>query len=383
MKNLTIKRKTKDAEQYSKELLLGALLTIAILDHTRLFFHYWNTNPGDLESTTPILFFTRFISHFFAPTVFFISGTYLFIWSKGKSKPQFFYGLIRLALLLISIELIVNNFLWTFDPFYRTIGLFIIGALGLSIGLLAFLQFLPGKLLLVLSVLFLIAHHLLDGIPAAGKSPASIIWYILHQQKYIPAGERLFIVNYTLIPWFALLSLGYATGYLYRRKSLLATGVLLTCLFFILRGLNLYGDLQPWTRQETFTKTVLSFFSVTKYPASLDFICITLGPMFIVLHYIEGVQNKVTDFFVAFGSAPLFTYLLSTLVIHLAAMINLWLTGGPWSAMLITPRSYQQGNMLSDYGYPLGTVYLLWLLFLFMLFGCCKLYHSFSSKRTS
>ncbi|SEA00514.1 DUF1624 domain-containing protein [Pedobacter hartonius] len=382
MKDPAVKRKTKDSEQYSKELVLGILLTIAILDHTRLFFHYWNTNPGNLESTTPLLFFTRFISHFFAPTVFFITGTYLFIWSKAKSKRQVCYGLLRLALLLISTELVVNNFLWTFDPFYRTIGLFIIGALGLSIGLLAFLQFLPEKFLLVLSLLFLIAHHLLDGIPVTGKSPASVIWYILHQQKYIPSGEYLFIVNYTIIPWFALLSLGYTTGYLYRRKWLLATGIVLTCLFFILRGMNWYGDPKPWIRQETFTKTVLSFFSVTKYPASLDFICITLGPMFIVLHCIEGLQNKLTDFFVTFGSAPMFTYLLSTLVIHLAAMINMELTGGSWSALLITPDSYQQGNVLSDYGYPLGTVYLLWLLFLFMLYGCCKFYHSFSSKRT-
>jgi uncharacterized membrane protein len=380
MQDLTVKTEAKDAEQYSKELLLGALLTIAVLDHTRLFFHYWNTNPGDLESTTPILFFTRFISHFFAPAVFFITGTYLFIWSKDRSGQQVFYGLIRLALLLISTELIVNNFLWTFDPFYRTIGLFIIGALALSIGLLAFLQFLPEKFLLVLSLLFLFAHHVLDGIPATGKKPASITWYILHQQKYIPEGERLFIVNYTLIPWFALLSLGYTAGYLYRRKWLVVTGVVFICLFFILRGINLYGDLQPWSRQETFTKTVFSFFSVTKYPASLDFICITLGPVFIVLHYIEGIQNRLTDFFVTFGSAPLFTYLFSTLMIHLAAMINIWLSGKPWSAMVISPDSYQKGNLLSKYGYSLSTVYFLWLLFIFILYVCCRLYHSLSSK---
>lgn len=369
----------KEEEKYSKELLLGILLTVAILDHTRLFFHYWNTNPGNLESTTPFLFFTRFISHFFAPSVFFITGSHLFVWSRGRSKKEIFYGLIKLALVLVLLELVVNNFLWTFDSAYHTMGLFIIGALGLSICLLAFLQFLPKNILLLFSILVLIAHHLSDGIQVKGISAPAIIWYITHQQKYIPAGERLFIINYTLIPWFAVLSSGYAIGYLYRRKWLLPTGILLTALFFILRGINGYGDIQPWVIQADMTKTILSFFNVTKYPASADFMCITLGPVFILLHVIKKRRNQFTNFFVTFGSAPLFTYLLSTFVIHAAAMIHLWIMGQPLSAMVITPESYQQGTVLSTYGYPLAIVYLLWIIFLLVLYYCCRLYHSFSA----
>ncbi|MFD2288116.1 hypothetical protein GJU39_20140 [Pedobacter petrophilus] len=376
MKNPTVKKQIEDPEQYSKELLLGILLTIAILDHTRLFFHYWNTNPGKLETTTPILFFTRFISHFFAPTVFFITGTYLFRWSKDKSRRQVFYHMLLLAFLLIVVELLINNFLWTFDFQYRTIGLFIIGALGLSIGLLAFLQFMPKKLLLLFSILVLIFHHSIDGVTVTGKSLSAILWYILHQQKYIPDGERLFIVNYTILPWFALLSLGYAIGHHYQRKWLLTTGLVLTCLFFILRGIN-FGDSQPWTIQVSFVKTLISFFSVTKYPASIDFICITLGPMFIVLHYIKGIRNKLTDFFVTFGSAPLFTYLLSTFLIHLAAMIGLCFTDISISAMITTSKSYEKGNELSNYGYSLGVVYLLWLVFVFLLYYCCRCYRTY------
>ncbi|MFW0717711.1 DUF1624 domain-containing protein [Pedobacter sp. N23S346] len=381
MKNQTLSGKPADVEQYSKALLLGILLTIAILDHTRLFFHYWNTNPGNLESTTSVLFFTRFISHFFAPTVFFLSGTYLFKWSKDKSRQQVFYKMLMLAFILICIELVINNFLWTFDLQYRTIGLFIIGALGLSIFLLAFLQFIPKKFLLLFSILVLIGHHLLDGITLTGQSSSTILWSVLHQQKYIPAGERLFIINYTLIPWFAILSLGYAIGHLYQRKWLLATGIVLTSLFFILRGINIYGDFQPWAKQETFEKTILSFFSATKYPASTDFVFITLGPMFIVLHYIKGIKNKLTDFFVTFGSTPLFTYLISTLLIHLTAMIGLALSGKSWSVMVITPKSYITGNALSNYGYSLGIVYLLWLVFVFLLYMCCRFYRTYLLRK--
>lgn len=381
MKNQIISKKPVDTESYSKQLILGILLTIAILDHTRLFFHYWNTNPGDLENTTPILFFTRFISHFFAPVVFFITGTYLFQWSRRKSSQQIFYNLLLLAFLLIAIELVINNFFWTFDLQYRTIGLFIIGALGLSIFLLAFLQFMSKKLLIVFSMLVLIGHHLLDGFVLTGQSSTTILWSVFHQQKYIPAGERLFIINYTIIPWFAILSLGYAIGHLYQKKWLLPAGIVLTCLFFILRGINLYGDLQPWSKQETFEKTMLSFFSVTKYPASTDFVLITLGPMFIFLHYIKGVRNRLTDFFVTFGSYPLFTYLLSTLMIHLAAMVGLFFINQPLSAMVITPKSYVKGNELSNYGYPLIAVYLLWMIFVFLLYHCCKFYQTYVLRK--
>ena len=380
MKNQITPEKSVNTESNSKELILGILLTVAILDHTRLFFHYWNTNPGNLDSTTPMLFFTRFISHFFAPTVFFITGTYLFQWSQRKSSRQVFYNMLLLAFLLIVVELLINNFLWTFDFQYRTIGLFIIGAHGLSIGLLAFLQFMPKKILLIFSILVLIGHHLLDGLVPKDDSLTTTLWSILHQQKYITDGERLFVINYTIIPWFAILSSGYAVGHLYKRKWLLPTGIMLTALFFILRGIN-FGDPQPWIPQETFVKTLLSFFSVTKYPASFDFICITLGPVFIFLHFIKDVQNRVTIFFITFGSSPLFTYLLSTLMIHFAAMAGLCFTGISISEMVTTSKSYEKGNELSNYGYSLGVIYLLWIVFVFPLYRCCKFYQSYTRRR--
>jgi len=373
-KSPTFSTARSDEENYSKEVLTGFLLCLAFLDHTRLFFHYWNTNPGNLESTSPMLFFTRFISHFFAPAVFFMSGMRIYMWSKGCDKRKIFYTLIKFGFVLILTEAVLNNFLWTFNIYYQTLGLFIIGALGLSIIVLAFLQYLPKSLILLLSLLVLFGHHVLDAIELKGFSPASLSWYFLHQQKYIPVEDRLFIINYTIIPWFAILSSGYAIGYLYRRKWLLTSGISLVILFIILRIFNNYGESEPWVMYPDKVKTILSFFSLTKYPASLDFVAITLGPIFIVLHYLWGIRNGLTDFFATFGSVPLFSYLISTLIIHLVAMINLQLQGGSWSDMVITPSSYESGSPLSAYGYSLLTVYLFWLVFIGIIYACCRIY---------
>ncbi|MDX6189418.1 hypothetical protein SGQ83_08675 [Flavobacterium sp. Fl-318] len=364
----------------SRRILLGVIMTFAILDHTRLFFHYWNTNPADLDHTTFSLFFTRFISHYFAPAVFFIAGIELFQWMGKKTKKQNIWPLFQLGSVLILIEIFINNFLYTFDPYYRTIGVFIIGSLGLCLYFMAGLQYLNRNWILGISLIILIGHHVLDSIQMKGDSPNAILWYLLHQQKFIPHNQSLYIVNYTLLPWLGVLLLGYFWGFfcrsesspVLRKKVLLYSGFILIAVFFVLRGLNGYGESIPWKTGSSSLLSVLSFFNLTKYPASLEFLAITLGPIFLFLAYAENWKNRVAQFFFTLGQFPLFTYLFSTLIIHLAAMAWLFFNGKPLQNMVITTASYGAKSPLLNYGYSLATVYLLWLVFVLICYFAVK-----------
>jgi uncharacterized membrane protein len=183
------------------------------------------------------------------------------------------------------------------------------------------------------------------------------------------------------------MALGYLFGTFYqkgydvslRKKWLLRLGLGAIALFFILRGLNVYGDLAPWTVQDTITKTILSFFKVTKYPPSLLFICVTLGPAMLFLYAYENTQNKVTNFFLAFGRVPLFYYFLHMLVIHVFAIISIFIFGGNWQDMIMTGKNFMNGN-LKTYGYSLFIVYLVWISVVFLLFPLCKQYMKYKAN---
>lgn len=364
----------------TRRMLLGIVITFAILDHTRLFFHYWNTNPSDLDHTTFSLFFTRFISHYFATAVFLIAGIELFDMMAKKTKKQNVWHLFRLGGALIFIEIFINNFLYTFDFYYRTIGIFIIGSLGLCMFCIAGLQYLNRNILLVISLSIILCHNLLDSIQMKGTSVMDILWYFLHQQKFLPQDHNMYIVNYTLLPWLAVLLLGYFFGLFYRlesnavirKKMLLYSGWSSICFFFLLRGINLYGDPNPWQIEISHVKTTLSFFNLTKYPASLDYLAITLGPILLVLAYGENWKNKIVDFFFVLGKHPLFTYLLSTFLIHFMAMTGVLFKSISLQMMVITPVSYTADSPLIDYGYSLATVYLLWGIFVLICYFIVK-----------
>ncbi|CAD0007403.1 MULTISPECIES: DUF1624 domain-containing protein [Flavobacterium] len=360
--------------------LLGIVMAFAILDHTRLFFHYWNTNPADLDHTTWPLFFTRFISHYFAPAVFFITGMELFHIMGKKTKTQNVWYLLSLGSALILIEIFINNFLYTFDIYYRTIGVFIIGSLGLCIFCMAGFQYFSRTFILVISLSIIAGHHLLDPIQFEGHSMKAVLWYLLHQQKYIPLGQNMYIINYTILPWLGIILSGYFFGFYYRpessavirKKILLYSGWISICLFFLLRSINDYGESNPWKIEVSTAKTILSFFNLTKYPASLDYILITLGPVFLFLAYAENLKNKISDFFFTLGNYPLLTYLFSTFIIHLAAMLSLYFQSKPLQMMIITSASYNNESPLSHYGYSLSTVYILSSAFILICYFTIK-----------
>ena len=366
-------------------------MVIMALDHTREYFHLgaFVNDPSDLAITTPIIFFTRFITHFCAPVFVFLAGTSAFLYGSKKTKPELFKFLITRGLWLILVEIVIMSFIWFFDINYSTIILQVIFAIGVSMIVLGILIYLPRKAILVLALLLIDGHNLLDGITMEGKSFTSVIWYILHQSSFIEFSENfVMIVAYPVLPWIGVMALGYCFGGFYardfdvtmRRKWLLSLGLGAIVLLFIIRSINIYGDPIPWTIQKNTTFTILSFLNVTKYPPSLSFLLITLGPALLFLYATETIKNKFTDFFLVFGRVPFLYYILHILIIHFFALIILVITGGDWKIMVLDWRavmlseSVLTDSKLASYGYPLWVVYLIWISIVLLLYPLSKKY---------
>lgn len=358
-------------------------MVIMALDHVRDYFHLgaFMYDPVNMETTTPALFFTRFITHYCAPIFVFLAGTSAFLYGAKKTKVQLAKFLMTRGLWLIFIEIVVMNFLWWFDITYSFINLQVIWAIGICMILLGMLIYLPKKLILILGLAMVFGHNLLDGIVMQGSSIKSIIWYVLHQQNFVPFGTRFVGIFYPIIPWVGVMALGYVFGSLYqsgfdmrsRKKWLLRLGLGSVVLFFVLRAINVYGDPIPWSVQKNGTFTIMSFFNVYKYPPSLLFLLITLGPGFLFLYATESIKNKITDFFLVFGRVPFFYYILHIFIIHLSALVIHALLGGNWRDMILDASIFTT-NTLANYGYSLFVVYLVWIAIVLSLYPICKKY---------
>jgi uncharacterized membrane protein len=381
--------KIKNSRVESIDLLRGLVMVIMALDHTRFYFHLgaMMSDPTNLETTTPILFFTRYITHYCAPVFVFLAGTSAFLYGSKKTKTELFKFLFSRGIWLIFLELVLNNFLWCFDITYGFVQLQVIWAIGFSMICLSILVYLPKKVLLAIGIILVAGHNLFDGIIMEGNSFKSILWYSLHQHSFFPLGEsRMVAISYPVLSWIGVMVLGYCFGIFYekgsdvsiRKKWLMRLGVGATLLFFILRGINDYGDLVPWSQQKNITHTILSFLNVTKYPPSLAFLLITLGPSMLLLYATDNLKNKITNFFVVFGRVPLFYYFLHILIIHLTAMLGLIFIGGNWTDMILNNQIFESGQ-LAYYGYSLWVVYIIWICIILLLYPLCKWYMKYKS----
>lgn len=365
-------------------------MVIMALDHCRDYFHSGAmvNDPTDMATTTPILFFTRFITHFCAPVFVFLAGTSAFLYGRKKTKPVLFKFLFTRGLWLIFIDIVVMSLIWRFDITYGFINLQVLWAIGVSMIVLAILIYLPQKALLILSLLLIAGHNLLDGITMEGKSFTSVIWYILHQSNLVVFSDNFAMyIFYPILPWIGVMALGYCFGKFYtnefdaslRKKWLLRLGFGAIALFFILRSINMYGDLIPWSTQKNTTYTILSFLNVTKYPPSFAFLLITLGPALLFLYATETIKNNLTNFFLVFGRVPFFYYILHVLFIHSFALLGLIITGGDWRVMILTKDVFMSGK-LTNYGYQLWIVYLVWIGIVLLLYPLSKKYMTYKAN---
>jgi len=314
----------------SIDLLRGLVMIIMALDHVRHMLHYDNCighDPLDFSTTWPTLFLTRWVTHFCAPVFVFLSGTSVFLYSqKRKTKKEIAFFLFTRGVWLMLAEIFLIDPLWDFS-FFNVFVLQVIWAIGLSMVCLSVLQFLPYKILLGIGILIVSCHNLLDGIRVENPLAASIAWSIFHNQHFYQLGaHHLLIIMYPFLPWLGLMILGYCFGKLYlhttdskyRKKFLLTTGIIIIALFIVIRFINSYGDMHHWSHQKTTIFTILDFIKTTKYPPSLLFMSMTIGPALIFLAFAENISNPIITYSMYFSSGPCpgFSFLLRAIPGH-------------------------------------------------------------------
>jgi len=371
----------------SIDLLRGVVMIIMALDHVRMHFGEgtWYSEPTNLLTTTPLLFFTRWITHFCAPVFVFLTGTSAFLFGSNKTKiSQLSWYLFTRGIWLIIAELTVINFAWTFDTTFSFRILQVIWAIGASLILLSILVFLPIKMIFAVGIILVIGHNLLDPITVDGISFRDLVWYALHQPNAFFLGNTTISLFYPILPWLGLMALGYVFGTFYtkdfdeqkRRGWLLLIGLGAVLLFLALRGFNLYGEPGPWSTQRSFLFTLMSFLNTTKYPPSLHFLLMTIGPALIFLALSERMRHRIKNPIVVFGRVPFFFYILHLYFIHTFAMLTLVFAGRDWREYILTARAIASGT-LSSFGLRIEAVYLVWILLIVLLYPLCRAYQRY------
>jgi uncharacterized membrane protein len=378
----------------SIDILRGIAMVIMALDHARDYFHISaNTaDPLDVTTTSFFLFFTRWITHFCAPVFVFLSGTSIYLQSQRKTKKELSAFLITRGLWLIFAEVVIVTFAWSFNPNYTFHFLQVIWAIGISMVLLGILIYLPFNVLLALGLLIVLGHNLLDIPESAPGFEAGFWWDLLHHGTFIPyayaPNHSLFLV-YPFVPWLGLMILGYCAGVFFtdkfsteqRRKILVRLGVGLLLFFVVLRLTNAYGDPRDWSSQKNFLFTVLSFVNVTKYPPSLLFMCLMVGPALILLPFLEKAQNWFSQAMRTFGRVAFFYYILHLYLIHLLATIAFFIRGHTLQDAAASIQSqFPFFFIIPGEGFGLPGVYGVWILVVLLLYPLCKWYDQYKTR---
>jgi uncharacterized membrane protein len=354
------------------------------LDHVRDYFHSSAQlyPPLDLSHTSIPIYFTRWITHFCAPVFMFLAGTSAYLVGQRKTKKQLSFFLFTRGLWLMFLELTVVYFGWSFNIHFPVSALITIWALGVSMVVLSALIYLPYRIILAVGILIVVGHNFFDNIHVPGNNFKAFIWDELHDPRQLNFYGHIIITGYPVLSWIGIITLGYCFGRLYnkdfdaikRKKWLLLIGSSAIILFIILRTINIYGDPRPWSYQKSSVFTFLSFMNVTKYPPSLLYTLITLGPAIIFLVFAEKPLNAFTKFISVYGRVPMFYYLLHIYLIHLLAMTAAQLTGFGWRAMIVDIFPEVAG-----YGFPLFIVYMIWIAVVLVLYPLCKWYDKYKT----
>jgi len=384
MQAVTAQPLQKNYRIQSIDLLRGIVMIIMALDHVRDYFHAdsMRFEPEDFSQTNAILFFTRWITHFCAPVFVFLAGTSAFLSGQRKTKKDLSLFLLKRGIWLLIVEVTVVSFAWSFNIKLLFTGLQVIWALGISMIVLAALVHLPKKIILTVGIIILAGHNLLDNIHYDGFA-----WAALHEAKRFQISDTHIIrVTYPVLPWIGIMALGYCFGNIYtakftaakRKKWLLTMGIGAIALFIIARAINLYGDPYPWAVQNSSTFTFLSFLNVNKYPPSLMFTLMTLGPAVLFLAFTEKVFTRFTKPIIHIGRVPMFYYILHLYLIHLLAVFAAEFSGFDWSDMLLRYRPWLDPE-LKGYGFSLGFTYVVWVAVVLMLYPLCKWYDKYKT----
>jgi uncharacterized membrane protein len=370
----------------SIDVVRGVIMILMALDHTRDFFGNSGLNPTDPATTTIPLFFTRWITHFCAPVFFLLTGTGAYLSLRKKSKRELSRFLFTRGLWLIFLEVTVVRCLgWQFNFDYHLLILNVLWALGWAMIVLSALVYAPASLAAAFGVLMIATHNLFDSVDSS-----SPLWSILHSPNLIfnEPGHTV-LVAYALIPWVGVTAAGYGLGQIYswpsaRRKAfLLPLGSGLTAAFLALRGINACGDPLPWSTQRSPAFTILSFLNTNKYPPSLLYLLMTLGPALLFLWAVDAGTPRCLRPALTIGKVPMFYYLLHIPLIHLLAVAVCYVRYGHvhWMFESPTPRQFPI-TPPPGWGYSLPIVYLIWACVVLTLYPLCRWFAGLKRMRS-
>ncbi len=364
---------------HSIDFTRGLVMIIMALDHVRDLLHVDSItqSPTDFTSTSPILFFTRWITHLCAPTFVFLSGASVFISLQRNPSPQ--QGrrfLLKRGLYLIVLEFTLVNFGLYFDLGFHNFIFEVIAAIGLGFIMLSFMSKWSWKILGVIGLIIIFCHNLTSLIPFAQDSKVMAILTPLFSPAGYPLGKTTLVIAYPPIPWLGIMLVGYAAGHFFeidsaqRKKAFARAGLIALTLFVAIRFTNIYGEPIPWSTQKDAVFTFLSFINITKYPPSLLFCLATLGIALLILAAAENLQGRLSAIVIKYGKVPLFYFLAHFYLIHLILLLVLLLQGISWNQIEFATGTFGRPTKIPS-GVSLGAVYLIWAGVVILLYKPC------------
>ncbi len=374
----------------SIDLLRGLIMIIMALDHTRDFFHKEGLtgDPLNADTTTSILYFTRWITHFCAPTFVFLSGLSAWLQSQRKTKKELSRFLISRGFWLIFVDLTIMSLGLTADIHFSYFVLETLWSIGASMVILGLVIRLPFNVILALGLIIFFGHNLLDFAENVREGNVPIWWSLLHRVNIVPLwGNHSLFIFYPFLSWTGLMLLGYCCGKLFtdttpeRRKKILRTTGITAILFFIaLRWTNIYGDPRPWVEQKTTLKTFFAFMNVQKYPPSLLFLCATVGPGLIFLALVKNTGSKLVKVISVYGRVPFFYFIVHFYILHIATVIMYLSRGHSLAEGMAGIPGLPFKFAAPGEGYSLAVVYAIWVAVVIIMYPLCKWYDNYKTN---
>ena len=353
----------------SIDIVRGAVMVLMAIDHVRVFAGVPAGGPS------PGVFFTRWVTHFCAPAFIFLAGTSAFLYGrKVASRTALAKFLLIRGLWLVLLELTLLRFSWTFNFDYANFTFAgVIWVIGWSMVVLAALVYLPLPVIAAIGLAIVFGHNAIPEI----ESPSGLMG-VLYAGGFFQTGPVQLVILYTLIPWVGVMAAGYAFGAIVRNRRLcIIIGIAAIALFVILRATGVYGDPRPWPFEGPMPKA-LAFIATTKYPASLLFLLMTLGPVILVMPFLQGAPEARTTpgarWLSVFGQVPFFYYVLHIPLIHLIAVLISLVRTPQSTGWLIANHPMMPPDVPPGYQWSLALLYLVTAIVVVILYFPCRWY---------
>lgn len=373
----------------SIDILRGLVMVVMALDHTRDFFHHtaMTADPLDPATTSIALYFTRWITHFCAPIFVFLSGVSAYLSAQHKTAVQSSKFLLKRGIWLVFAEVTLITLGLTFNPFYNFVILQVIWAIGFSMIFLSIISRMSYWLVMITGLILVFGHDLLNAAPGPDSPSAALMMKVLLTASgtVLPLDKTHLVgVFYAVLPWTGIMFLGYACGAWYkkgfsavtRKQYLLISGFCLIGIFIILRWANIYGDPNPRKDFPTQLQNILSFLNVSKYPPSLLYFCITIGPGLLLLRMLEETKSRWSVIVSNYGSVPFFYYILHFYLLHLLLVIAFFLSGYHIQDIVQIPFWFRP----EAFGFSLPAVYVIWISVVILLYRPCLWFKSYKTN---